>query len=421
MAETTTTTEATVDTSNTTAVDTQAIQESVAEIYVATFGRAPDKDGLDYWTNEVVSGNLTLDGVSKSFFDQPETKNMYGDSSNEDFIISVYANTLGKDVDGSDEGVQYWASELESGNLSKDTFIKAIVDGAKAETGSPEDAALLHNKVTTGLLYAQEIGEADSPLAKQVMEKVTSDATTAEDAMATVNFYKDWVDSYDTALGDDAGVTKKDLYAHIDDDEYWNNLDQTHELNFDTQPTVKFWEQDNSLWSNDATSSTDTTASGEASVSGEATASADDFAFLKNKDAWHDASGFEKFDSHEYADMTPDSIYKMGDLEDTNISQDTIDSVSSVLDGKEVGQNDDVIKEATEILENDSAVADMIDNNHSDSDSANVGNGFTGFAGFNETHNSETDYGYDADSESYDSNTIEITGTQTTDTTADIA
>ena len=202
------------ETTNTTAVDNQAIQERVAEIYVSTFGRAPDKAGLEYWTNEVVKGNLTLDGVAQSFFDQPETKALYDDASNEDFIISVYENTLNRTVDSNDEGVQYWAGELKNGHLSKDTFIKAIVDGAKADTGSADDAALLQNKVKVGLDYAQEIGKADSPLAKQVMEKVTADDTTVEDAMATVNFYKDWVDSYDTALGDDAGVKKRPLCSY---------------------------------------------------------------------------------------------------------------------------------------------------------------------------------------------------------------
>ena len=41
-------------------------QEEVAKLYVATFNRAPDKAGLDYWTT---TSGLKLSGIASSFFD----------------------------------------------------------------------------------------------------------------------------------------------------------------------------------------------------------------------------------------------------------------------------------------------------------------------------------------------------------------
>lgn len=52
----------------------EATDESVAGLYVATFDRAPDGAGLDYWVEE---SNLSLEGIAESFFDQPETKEKY--------------------------------------------------------------------------------------------------------------------------------------------------------------------------------------------------------------------------------------------------------------------------------------------------------------------------------------------------------
>ena len=54
---------------------TQPNNTSVAKLYVATFDRAPDSAGLDYWVN--LSG-LSLEEIATSFFDQPETKFFVG-------------------------------------------------------------------------------------------------------------------------------------------------------------------------------------------------------------------------------------------------------------------------------------------------------------------------------------------------------
>ena len=281
----------------------QMIEAQVAELYIATFGRAPDASGLDYWTNEVIDGKLDLDGVAESFFDQEETQTMYGNTSNEDFIISVYANTLGRDVDGSDEGVQYWVKELDSGSYSKDVAIKTIIDGAKAETGSPEDALLLENRVNTGLLYSQEIGTEDSPLAQEVISNVTSDSSTVEDAMGSITYYKDWVTKYEEALGTDSGVTTEELYQHINDNQYWTSLEDTHTLNFDTEPSVKFWEEDDSLW--ESADSSDIQAK---------------FGFLENEEAWGNANEYQSFSNGKFADMNLEQIF---DLESTDsLSED---------------------------------------------------------------------------------------------------
>jgi hypothetical protein len=274
-------------------MDEQLIKEQVAELYIATFGRAPDSSGLDYWSEQVLSESLTLDGVASSFFDADETKLLYGDVSNEDFIISVYKNALSKTVDSDDVGVKYWLDELENETLSRDAFIKTILDGAKAETGDANDAKLLQNKVKTGLFYVEEIGVSDSPLAKEVISDITFEDSTAKDAMGTISFYKNWINEYEEALDIEASVEKEELYKHINDNEYWDNLEQTYSFNFEIEPELKFWEEDDSIWEQTLESDTNSK-----------------FDFLYNEDSWNDLDEFQNFYNGELLDI---------DIEDENI------------------------------------------------------------------------------------------------------
>ncbi|MBL0721742.1 MAG: hypothetical protein JJV88_04100 [Sulfurovum sp.] len=44
--------------------------DNVTKLYIATFGRAPKKEGSNYWLYE---SKLNLEDIARSFFDQPET------------------------------------------------------------------------------------------------------------------------------------------------------------------------------------------------------------------------------------------------------------------------------------------------------------------------------------------------------------
>lgn len=100
-------------------------QEEVAKLYVTTFNRAPDRDGLDYW----IDSGLSLSQIVQSFFDQLETRTLYPDgTSSSDFITSVYQNLFNRDPDTA--GLNYWEAELNANILSKNRFIEAIINGA---------------------------------------------------------------------------------------------------------------------------------------------------------------------------------------------------------------------------------------------------------------------------------------------------
>ena len=173
-------------------IDTQTTQGRVTEIYVATFGRAPDPTGLAYWVGQVENGSLTLDQVAQSFFDQPETKAKYPEgTSNDSFISTIYQNVLNRDPDRA--GLDYWVEELNRRAFSRSQAIIAIINGAKAASGDPTDAAILDNKTKVGLYFTvSTLGTMpDTALMLIYANNVMSDIDSSSQSLLAAKAYID--------------------------------------------------------------------------------------------------------------------------------------------------------------------------------------------------------------------------------------
>jgi phage tail protein X len=199
-----------------------SVEQQVTEIYVATFGRAPDAAGLAYWVNEVETGSLTINQVAQSFFDQPETQAKYPDgTTTTSFVLAVYTNALHRSPDQA--GLNYWVAELESGSIPRELFIISILRGAYDDVSvSP---ATLDNSLLTNLRIASEYYSASPAAAPDqfvlgeafaVLDPVTADASTIVLSQAlTRQFSEDGgeqaiftlTDGIDTLVGNDADNT----------------------------------------------------------------------------------------------------------------------------------------------------------------------------------------------------------------------
>jgi len=154
---------------------TTATKQNVTKLYVATFNRAPDSAGLDYWVN---NSGLNLENIAQSFFDQPEAKQKYPDSStNSTFIDAIYSNLFNRASDTA--GFNYWKAELDAGTIAKSVFILAVVNGAK-----DSDSDILTNKTDVGLSFADS-GRNDETTAKDIMAGVTNDTSTVTSAISS--------------------------------------------------------------------------------------------------------------------------------------------------------------------------------------------------------------------------------------------
>lgn len=154
-----------------------ATRENVIKLYVATFDRAADSAGLDYWVN---TSGLSLEEIAKSFFDQEETKALYPSNyNNVDFITAIYQNLFKRDPETA--GSTYWKEALDSERVSKSVFILAVVNGAQGD-----DATILANKTEVATKFV-DANLSDINLAKSIMTNITKDSQTVTDGLASLN------------------------------------------------------------------------------------------------------------------------------------------------------------------------------------------------------------------------------------------
>ncbi len=148
------------------------MKENVTKLYIATFNRAPDAAGLDYW----VHSKMELEEIARSFFEQPETQKLYPPKiPNSEFIIAVYANLFNRLPDK--EGAVYWQEALDTGEVEKSSFILTVINGALGD-----DIEILENKTTVGLYFAEE-GYQSTTFAKSTISNISSDIKTVEEAL----------------------------------------------------------------------------------------------------------------------------------------------------------------------------------------------------------------------------------------------
>lgn len=155
----------------------------VTKLYVATFNRAPDAAGINYWTNS----GMSIENIAQSFFDQPETKALYDTlTSNTDFVNAIYNNLFNRNAEQA--GLEYWVSQLDAGNVSRNTAILAFINGAEANTSAQGilDSTILTHKQTVGLSFVQH-GLEDVNLARSVIEGIDASESSVEQALLNID------------------------------------------------------------------------------------------------------------------------------------------------------------------------------------------------------------------------------------------
>jgi alpha-tubulin suppressor-like RCC1 family protein len=125
----------------------------VTEIYIATLGYAPDDEGMRYWIDNLQNGGWTPTAVAQSFFDQPLVQALYPSTAGYEALIeALYQNLFGRAADA--EGRDYWLGELNTGRVSRDQMIIALIEGGWSNPEAMDDMARFGNRVQVGLAFA---------------------------------------------------------------------------------------------------------------------------------------------------------------------------------------------------------------------------------------------------------------------------
>ena len=135
----------------------------VVRLYAAYFDRLPDSGGLTYWANKLRSGTK-LSKASSTFAASSEFKRKYGNLSNRDFVLLIYANVLKRAPDTS--GVNYWTTKL-NGGMARGVVMTNFSESSenKRKTTNAVDVVLVYTgmlrRVPTGAELSTEVALLD--------------------------------------------------------------------------------------------------------------------------------------------------------------------------------------------------------------------------------------------------------------------
>ncbi|MCO5733692.1 DUF4214 domain-containing protein [Rhizobium sp. SSA_523] len=111
-------------------------------LYQATFDRTPDADGVRYWVGRLDDGQDWHQTASQ-FLQSQEFQNTYGNTSNRQFVSTLYENVLGRS--GEAEGIAFWQSYLETGKGDRASVLLSFSE-------SNENVELVGNVIADGFI-----------------------------------------------------------------------------------------------------------------------------------------------------------------------------------------------------------------------------------------------------------------------------
>lgn len=135
---------------------TTAQRHSVQRLYLAYFGRQPERGGHNYWAAEYGSGRRSLQSISQFFALSDEFRTRYGSLSNTQFVRLVYRNVLGRSADPSGEA--FWVAKLNRGASRGSVmvgFSESLEFQRKTNTVSPAPPAPAWQNQMVSLVNAE--------------------------------------------------------------------------------------------------------------------------------------------------------------------------------------------------------------------------------------------------------------------------
>lgn len=211
--------------------------ELITQLYIGYYDRAPDPEGLNYWLGRMNAG-VSIASIANSFATSPEAIATYpffafpNLSSASSFISQIYQNVFGRAPDA--DGLNYYSNKLSTGATSVGNILAEILGNASTNTGS-NDQKFLANKVAVGLDWANKAAakpgftfdSAAKSSAATIVDTVTADAATVDAAKAAAtNFFATATtgSTFTLTTGVDAGVA---FTGTADNDEFNASLATT--------------------------------------------------------------------------------------------------------------------------------------------------------------------------------------------------
>jgi hypothetical protein len=132
----------------------------VQKLYVAYFGRPADPNGIEYWTDALNANAITLADVSNSFAASQEYRATYAGLNNRTIVNDVYENLFGRAAD--ETGLNYWTDLMDRGIISIDDVVRDVSEAAVGIDGTA-----FKGKVAAASMFTLRLDEPDEVAAYQ--------------------------------------------------------------------------------------------------------------------------------------------------------------------------------------------------------------------------------------------------------------
>jgi Ca2+-binding RTX toxin-like protein len=141
-------------------------QNSIVELYVIYFNRAPDSVGLQFWSTQ----DITIEEMAAQFGASPEAKALYPFlesptlANPEEFINEIYQNAFGRDAEQA--GLDFWIGVLED-DSSPEAVAEFVLTVAQAAQGT--DLLTLQNRTDIALQFTEDFVNAGIAFTSSVL------------------------------------------------------------------------------------------------------------------------------------------------------------------------------------------------------------------------------------------------------------
>ena len=134
-------------------------------LYVAYFDRAPDPEGLQFWITQLDNGrpfntiaqDFANSSEAREIYPFLATPDIVLNSS-EAFITSIYANLFGRAPD--QDGLDFWTLAINSGAVAPGDMVEAIMLGAQDTLVNGQliqDKTIVANKIECALMWTENV------------------------------------------------------------------------------------------------------------------------------------------------------------------------------------------------------------------------------------------------------------------------
>jgi len=161
------------------------MRTEISNLYVSLFGRAPDGEGLGFWTKSLSDGN-TISKIAQSMYETAPARAYYPlFATPTEVVTTFYTNVLGRAPDA--EGLAFWVKEYNA-SATQGAFFEKLVSNVANYNGTDAagvtSKALFTNKVSVAQYYGEQNGTVAGATA--ALNGVTSVVATVDTAKAAI-------------------------------------------------------------------------------------------------------------------------------------------------------------------------------------------------------------------------------------------